>query len=118
MAKFYKRINIVGTDAAEKLSDLLTSTVEEPKHITALWFTESGATLYHNAILRAYVEREKIVDFRYTNFALDDDQDDRMMPPRLEIDMDLPVGQTLSVGFLSGATASTFDIAVEYEITS
>jgi len=116
MVKYYKRTNFAGTALEEKLQDIVTSTVEEPKHITAIWFTESGGTLYHDAILRAYVEREKIVDMRYTNLTESDDKDGRMIHPRLPVDIILPVGQSLSVGFLSGANASSFDITVEYEL--
>ena len=116
--KYYKRISVSGTANKEILSDILTSTEEELKHISALWFTEVTGTLYHDAILRAYIERERIVDFGYNNFLIDADADDRMIAPRLEIDQDLPVGQTLSVGFVSGGTASIIEITVEYEITS
>ena len=116
MTKFYKRLDFAGTANKEKLNTLLTSTVEETKHVTALWFVESGGTLYHDAILRAYVEREKIVDMRCTNWMLDDDVDDRTIPCRIEVDIDLPVGQSLSVGFVSGGNASSFDITAEYEI--
>ncbi|GAH33104.1 unnamed protein product, partial [marine sediment metagenome] len=62
--------------------------------------------------------REKIVDMRYTNFTESDDKDGRLQLPRIEVDIDLPVGQSLSVGFLSGGNASAFDITAEYEITS
>ena len=117
MTKFYKRIQVTGTANTEELKDLLTSTVEEPKKVIALWFTEYTGTMYHNAILKAYIEREKIVDFPYSHFLIDSAADDRMVPPRLEIDAELPVGQTLSVGHTSGATASNFEITVEYERT-
>ena len=117
MTKYYKRENFAGTANKEVLKEIVTSTAEEVKHVTAIWFTESGGTLYHDAILRAYVERERILDMRYTNLTESDDKDGRMIHPRIAVDIDLPVGQSLSVGFVSGGTASTFDITAEYELT-
>lgn len=116
MTKFYKRVVVEGTANEEKLEEVVTSTTEEPKHVTALWFTEITGTLYHDAILRAYVERERIIDMGYRQFLIDDDADDRMVKPRLEVDIILPVGQSLSVGQVSGSTASNFEIVAEYEI--
>lgn len=115
MTKYYKRIKVTGTNNEETLKDILTSTEEEPKKIIALWFTEYTAAENTDAIIRAYVEREKIVDFDLQHFQLEFDSSARQSLPRLEIDMDLPVGQTLSVGHVNGATLSNIEFVVEYE---
>lgn len=118
MTKYYKRVVVSGTADTEILSDLLTSTEEEHKHIIALWFTETTGTLYGDSVIRAYVEREKIVDMSCRHFNTATPNDNRVALPRLEIDTDLPVGQTLSVGHISGGTASNYEFVAEYEITT
>lgn len=116
MTKYYERKAVSGTSNVEKLEEIVTSTVKEPKHIIAIWFTEISGTLQHDCILRAYVERERLVNMGYRQFLIDDDADDRMVLPRLEIDMVLPVGQSLTVGCVSGGTATDLEVVVEYEI--
>jgi len=45
------------------------------------------------------------------------DSDIKHSLPELPIEMDLPVGQSLKVGHLSGATASNVYYTVKFEIT-
>lgn len=116
--KLYKRVAVNGSSNEETLEEVVTSTSEEPKHITAIWFNESTGTLQSNAILRAYVERERIIDFDFCLFHQYDAGRTRIVKPRLEVDIDLPVGQSLTVGHVSAGTASNFEIVAEYEITS
>ena len=118
MTKFYKRLEVTGVANKEKLGDILTSTAEEPKHVTALWFTETTAAENNDAILRAYVEREKVLDMSIKHMLSTMDADGRYWKPRIEVDIILPVGQSLSVGHLSGGTLSVIDIVAEYEKTA
>lgn len=119
MTKYYKRKVVSGSSNEEKLEDIITSTTEEPKHVTALWFTEITATTENNdAILRAYVEREQIIDMSIRQLLYAMDVETRHSRPRLEVDIDLPEGQSLSVGCVSGGTATNLEVVAEYEITS
>lgn len=119
MTKYYKRQVITGVFNKEELKEIITSTAEEPKHITALWFTEiTPITENNDAILRAYVERERILDMSIKQLIYAMDVETRHSRPRLEVDIDLPVGLSLSVGCVSGGTATILEVVVEYEITS
>ncbi len=115
-AKYYKTITVSGTIATEVLGDLLTGTSAEKKHVSRIYFTETTATLVHTATLRAYVGRERIVDFYYNHFALDNKQDDRVSAPYLDVDITLDIGETLQAGAVSAAAASDFAITAEYEV--
>lgn len=115
--KYYDREVVSGSANEEKLEDVVTSTAEEPKHVIALWFTETTGTENNDGILRAYVERERILNMSVKHFLNKHDADGRQFLTRIEVDVDLPVGQSLSVGCVSGGTASNFEVVAEYEIT-
>ena len=118
MTKFYKRKAVSGSSNEEKLEEIVTSTAEEPKHVTALWFTEVTAVENNDAVLRAYVERERIIDMSIKHTLSIMDAEGRYWRPRLEVDITLPVGQSLSVGCVSGGTATNLEVVAEYEITT
>lgn len=114
----YEYVKVTGVISDEKLETLLTSTAEEPKHIESLCFVEVTGTLQRDAIVRAYIERERILDIPYYNM-LEDMADDIRLESMVWIPIgeDLPVGQALKVGQLSGTTASDFDVVVRYTVT-
>lgn len=115
--KFYAYTEVTGTANAEVTKPLLTSTEEEPKRILELWTYESTATRQNNAILRVYVERERVAELPVRAFL------DQAATPnypqaagKIPLEIDLPVGQSLIVGHLSGATASNVVFVAVYEI--
>jgi len=117
MTKFYDYLEILGSPNVEVTDVFLTSTEEEPKHINKLRIYESTATRNNDAIIRVYIERERIADFPIAVFL---DQAATPLYPNaageIELDVDLPVGQSLIVGCVSGATASNVMFVAEYEI--
>jgi len=119
MTKFYDYKEVSGIANAEVTETFLTSTEEEPKHITALRIYESTATRQNDAIVRVYVERERIAEFPIAMFL---DQAGTPLYPnaagKIEIDVELPIGQSLLVGHVSGSTPSNIMFIAEYEIVS
>jgi hypothetical protein len=116
MAKYYEREEITGTANEETLGAGIESTAEETKRIIAVWFTEITPTLQGDAILRVYLEREKLADLSYKQLLKYSGSNEKLDRPRLELVHDIPVGMRLKAGFVSSATASNFEVVYEYEI--
>jgi len=118
MAKYYKYITVTGAAGGETTSASVASTDVEPKHVSKIYVYESTATRNNDAIVRVYVERERIVDAPIRMFL--DLASTPIYPLAagvFEVDFDLPVGQTLYVGHVSGSTASNVTFVIEYELT-
>jgi len=96
--KFYDYTEVSGSPNVEVTKVFLTSTEEEPKHIGRLRIYESTAARNNDAIIRVYIERERIADFPISVFL---DQAGTPIYPNaageIELDVDLPVGQSLIV---------------------
>ena len=116
MVKYYKEVTVSGTANEETLEDILTSTETSKYKVNRIWFTEVTSTLQGDAILRVYLEREKILDISYKHLLEYSGSNTRLPNYAIELDIEIPVGQTLSVGHVSGSTASDFKVAIEYEI--
>ena len=117
MAKLYKTVRVVGQANAEVLEDLITSTDVEPVRVIAVYPYEVTSTRQADAFIRLYIEREKIAEIPCYIWMDDLAAKKYVTPPRLEIDREIPVGQTLICGLVSGGTASIFEIVIEYELT-
>jgi hypothetical protein len=118
MSKYYKYTTVTGTSGGETTAASVASTDVEPKHVSKIYVYESTITKNNDAIVRVYVERERIVDAPIRMFL---DQASTPTYPLaagvFEVDFDLPVGQTLYVGHVSGGTASNVTFVIEYELT-
>jgi len=116
----YEYVDVDGTANEETLSTIISSTEEEPKTILALDFAEDTGSLQGDAILRAYIERERIVDINVRNTTESDANNKKVENFPINFGpggLALPQGQDLKVGQQSQGTASDFVIAVKYEIT-
>jgi len=116
MAKYYETITVNGTANTEVIDTLVTSTQTEKKHINRMIFTEVTGTAQNNAVIYAYVAQKRIVNMPIQHFLMKAGASDRPSMEWLNLDFDLPVGQSLDVGTVSGATASNFIFTVEYEL--
>lgn len=116
MVKYYKEVTVSGMANEETLKDILTSTETAKYKVNKIWFTEVTSTLNGDATLRVYLEREKILDMSYKHLLKYSGSNERIDNYAIDLDLEIPVGQTLSVGFVSGSTASNFKIAIQYEI--
>jgi hypothetical protein len=118
MAKYYKYTTVNGTSGGETTAASVASTDVEPKHISKIYVYESTATRNNDATVRVYVERERIVDAPIKMFLdLASTPTYPLAAGVFEVDFDLPVGQTLYVGHVSGSTASNITFVIEYELT-
>jgi len=98
----YKKITVKA--GKEKVEDIIISTEAEPKRALAITCDEGT-----DIDLLAYVEREKIVDIPTTHTPRDSHY--------IDVDIDLPIGQRLSVGFRNGTgTDITYNVSVKYII--
>jgi len=113
----YDYIEVPGVANTEVTKVFLTSTEEEPKRIKRLFVYESTGTRQNDAIVRVYIERERIAEFPIAMFL---DQSTNQLYPQgagvIDIDVELPVGQSLIVGHVSGSTPSNITFVAEYEI--
>lgn len=118
MAVYHDYIVVTGLANAEKTEKFLTSTEEEPKTILRLKVFESTSTRQNDAVVRVYIERERIAEVPIRAFT---DQSTNQVYPNgagvIELGFDLPIGQSLIVGHVSGATPSQLTFVAEYEIT-
>ena len=117
MEFLYKRKKVSGTASEEKTESIITSTEVEPVRLIELWVTEVTSVLLHDAEIRAYIERERIVETSIVQFLQTNASDNRVtLPCVIPLERDLPVGQSLYVGHLSGSTKSDLEFTVKYEI--
>jgi len=118
MALYYDTVEIVGTANTEVVKALVTSTAEEPKHVNRVLVMESTATANNNALVRLYIEREKIAEVPIRAFTTGYGT---VSYPKaageITVGVDLKVGETLYGAVVSGSTASSVQFVVEYEIT-
>ena len=117
MPKLYKSVTVSGVANEEALETLITSTTVERKHITAVYLCETTSPRNGDAFIRFYVEREKIGEVPISLYQSDLNNKMYMVVPKVILDIDLPEGQSLIVGVVSGTTASDFVFTVEYELT-
>jgi LEA14-like dessication related protein len=90
---------------SENYVNALISTQSEQKRVIAV----VPGTSSNNVDLIVYVEREKIIDYPVDLL----NSQERLVP----LDLDLPVGQQLYVGFRNKTnTAITADVGIIYEV--
>ena len=115
--RFYDYLEVTGAANQETTRTFLTSTEEEPKRILELWAYESTPARNNDAILRVYVERERVVELPIRAFL---DQAATPTYPqgagKIPLEIELPVGQSLIVGHLSGSNPSNVVFVAVYEI--
>jgi len=115
MVYYYKEVLVEGTANEETLEDIITSTERARYKVNKIWFTEVTSTLQGDAILRVYLEREKILDMSYKHLLKYSGSNERLDSYAIELNLEIPIGQTLYVGHVSGSTASDFRVAIQYE---
>jgi hypothetical protein len=108
MKVFYSE-QVSGVANKEVLGNGVTSTEAEPKKINKISVTVNGR--YGNFI-RVYVERERIANIIDYDLPLPTDTFRR----DIELNFELPVGQTLKVGIACGGTASIINVVYECEV--
>jgi len=105
MAYYYKQVDVTVPAGEEAVEVILTSTAVEPKRIVDLCFQDTATDID----FLAYIEREKFADLPTES-----------RPPQvwwMPVNRDLPVGESLQVGYRNGTTASiTKWVVVKYEI--
>lgn len=117
MVNYYERKKVSGTANTETTANIVTSTEEEPKTIHTLTIREVTGTLQGDATIIVYVEREKLVNIKLVSLLEASNSDNVAEKGKVELDLELPVGQDLTVGHVSGATASDIEFMVKYTIT-
>lgn len=119
LQKYFEYVEVSGLANQEVTKTLLTSTEEEPKRVLEVLVYESTSTRQNNAVLRVYVERERVAELPIRAFL---DQASTPVYPngagRIPLEVDLPVGQSLIVGHVSGSTASNVVFIAVYEIAA
>jgi len=116
--RYREYVTVSGTANTETTKTLVTSTEEEPKKLLKLYVMEDTSSQQNDAIIRIYIERDRIIEFpikvltqRYASAEAYPEG-----AGEITLDRELPVGQDLIVGHLSGGTASDVIFVVEYEI--
>ncbi|MHC1623610.1 MAG: hypothetical protein ACXQTR_03360, partial [Candidatus Methanospirareceae archaeon] len=94
------------------------STAVEPKRVLRVYPYEITPTRQGDAFIRLYVEREKISEFPIYMYQMSMDNKAYVNVPVVELGVELPVGQSLIVGVVSGSTPSDFAFVVEYELVT
>lgn len=112
----YKTVYVFGSANVEVFKDLITSTEVEPIHVRKLYVYETTSPRQGNGELRLYIEREKIAEIPLSNFLDNLTNKNYVSQPVYEIDVDVPIGETLIAGLVSGSTATNIVITIEYEI--
>ena len=114
---YYTSVHVVGIANTEVVEEILTSTEEEPKFVDAIAFVEDTPSSLYDAVLVAYIEREKIMEFPLEISLLYNDVSNRLGTDLWYLlGHNLPVGQSLRVGHISGSLASNVYYVVRYKI--
>lgn len=113
----YEEVSVSGVINSRTLENGVTSTQEQPKHIESVTVTEVTGTPNNDAILEFWVETERVCEMAIVHTLLDAASSDRNWKPEIELNLDLPVGQTLKVGHVSGGTASDVRFNIKYSLT-
>jgi len=111
MVKYYKGFEHTNSSDDEEKVVTLTSTEEEKKKLNAVVITHR---LTNDTLLIAYLEREKIIDnIRIEASPVGKD------PYRLNVDIEIPVGQTFTLMLKNQSAGSNGGVVgyYEYEIT-
>ncbi|MBW2560139.1 MAG: hypothetical protein JRE40_04695 [Deltaproteobacteria bacterium] len=114
-AYYYKQKDIPFVASTEVVEDLLTTPAGERRHLVGIRPSPHYQGRDYDVI--AYVEREKVVDVPKATLVTAGMQvDDKEYPCMfIDLDMDLPEGQTFSAGFLFDATdEGTHSITLKY----
>jgi len=106
MAMQYKYVTPTVASGAETTIVGITSTQSEPKRIH--WLASSNTS--DNIDLLVYQERVKLIDYPVDLLPVE--------YKTIELELDLPVGQSLYVGYRNKTGSSiSGDIAIAYEVT-
>jgi hypothetical protein len=115
---YHQYFHVAGQPAAITYDSGLTSTEAEKKRLIAVNLVSSAAPA-DNAI-QGYWERQKVFDIPDRLIDYEDGSTDAAKPGarlnRIEVAMDIPVGETFRVAILCGATATDIYGTYEYEI--
>lgn len=104
--KLYSTEIVATVVSDEVVNTALVSTDVEKKRVLACYPDDSLTTSY----FVAYIEREKVCEFYIDNLAGEDSK-------RIELDLEIPVGQTFFVGYKNPAGVSGDKmVVVEYEL--
>lgn len=111
----YTYEDVDGTANEEETADILEGTKKKPKHVVAVMYIEDTAALQHDAILRAYKDRTRIVDMPIQAGLLNNGSDDRLENLQwIEIDTVFEAGEELQVGTMSGGNATDVLVVAKY----
>jgi len=114
---YYKSIVVNGQANAETVEEIITSTAEEKKKILGIFVTEVTESANNDAKIKIYLERELLGEFDIRHFLLSFYNEERIgSPPYLTLNHEIPVGQSLSIGHVSGYVASDISYTAVYEI--
>jgi len=116
MSKYYKTVTVSGVANEEALETLITSTTVEPVRVLKIYPYETTATRQGDAFIRLYIEREKIAEFPIYMFQMSLDNKAYVNVPEIDLEFDIPEGQSLIAGVVSGSTPSDITFIIEYEI--
>lgn len=108
MPKLYKSVTVPTQESDEVVVPALISTSVEAKKVLACYPDDSLTT----SEFVAYIEREERCRFHLDNLVGEASK-------RIEIDLDIPVGQTFFVGYKNPAAVSGDKyVVIEYELAS
>ena len=113
---YHSETLVTGVANTRTISNGVTSTEEQPKHVNSVTFTEVSAALQHNAVIELWIETERIAEISIVHTLEDSGSDNRNFPFAVPVDYNLPVGQTLKVGHISGGVASDMRFNIQYTI--
>lgn len=116
----YQNISIP-TGNVENLANALSGLGERKRKIHAFLFHYAGTNSPSatNERFRVYKEQDQIVDYSVRNFVFpfaSTDFEPTNMPFKIEVDMDLEIGEGLQVGvFLTSGTTNSWNCTMVYE---
>lgn len=114
--RFTKTITVAGTASIEVLGTLLASPEKEMRHLVGFYVTEVTATENSDAMIVGYLSREKVVDLAFCHLLGEAGAAGSSFPRFVDIDVDIPPGESFEVGHVSSATASNMTYTAVYTI--
>jgi len=110
---FYKGFIINGSANTEVFDQVgLSSTEVEKKRLKEIWI---NVDTYQGNVISGYLEREKIID-EIKDYHFSDTSATSTKYKKIEVNLDIPVGQKFQVALKCGGTANNVYGVYVYEI--
>lgn len=108
--KYYDTLQVTGSVNKEVISDKFTSPENEKRHLDGVYLNISAQ---QGNTVNIYLEREKLANINDYVIPTTAGNESNFFP----LDLDLPIGQSLTLSVVSGGTANNLNAVLRYTVS-